>query len=324
MMIRVIDALPFLACPRCRAPLDTGPVALRCSRANCGLSVVDFPIVCGRHLLVDFDCSILVRENVIRSAGASPVARTAATPARSLLKRLASGENRVAARNESKFLALLRAASARPRILVIGSAQVGSGTGAMYLADDVDVIGIDVYVSDWVTFVGDAHRLALQDGSVDGVWVQAVLEHVLSPGDVVGEIARVLRTGGVVYAETPFLQAVHEGPYDFTRFTHSGHRWLFRQFREVDSGAVAGAASGLLWSIEHFVRALTRSRLAGKLVRALCSPLRFADAACARDATLDAASACFFLGTKAREGLSPSEIVDYYAQARRIAKLGRD
>ena len=47
---------------------------------------------------------------------------------------------------------------------------------------------------------------------------------------------------GVVYAETPFLQAVHEGPWDFTRFTESGHRWLFRAFERLDSGVVAWGA----------------------------------------------------------------------------------
>jgi len=56
--------------------------------------------------------------------------------------------------------------------------------------------------------------------------VQAGLEHVRDLWQVVAEIHRVLKDDGLVYAETPFMQQVHEGPYDFTRFTESGHRYL--------------------------------------------------------------------------------------------------
>ncbi len=49
------------------------------------------------------------------------------------------------------------------------------------------------------------------------------------------EIHRVLKDDGIVYADTPFMQQVHEGAYDFTRFTLSGHRWLFKNFALLDS-----------------------------------------------------------------------------------------
>jgi SAM-dependent methyltransferase len=41
-------------------------------------------------------------------------------------------------------------------------------------------------------------------------WIQAVLEHALDPPVVVAEIYRVLKPGGLVYADTPFMQRVHE------------------------------------------------------------------------------------------------------------------
>ena len=37
---------------------------------------------------------------------------------------------------------------------------------------------------------------------------------------------------GIVYAETPFMQQVHEGAYDFTRYTVLGHRYLFKKFKQ--------------------------------------------------------------------------------------------
>ena len=74
----------------------------------------------------------------------------------------------------------------------------------------------------------------------DAVICQAVLEHVLEPASAVSEIHRVLRRDGLVYAETPFMQQVHERAYDFSRFTQSGHRWLFRRFSEISAGPIGG------------------------------------------------------------------------------------
>ncbi len=85
----------------------------------------------------------------------------------------------------------------------------------------------------------------MTDESFDGVICQAVLEHVLDPYRCVEEIHRVLRPNGLVYAETPFMQQVHGGTHDFTRFTHLGHRRLFRKFAEVDSGVVCGPGMAL-------------------------------------------------------------------------------
>ncbi len=84
------------------------------------------------------------------------------------------------------------------------------------------IAAFDIYYSANVQFIADAHSILLRDASVDAVVIQAVLEHVLDPQQVVDEIWRVLKPSGLVYAETPFLQHVHEGAYDFTRFTESG------------------------------------------------------------------------------------------------------
>ena len=150
--------------------------------------------------------------------------------------------------------------------------------------------------------------------SFDGVWIQAVLEHVLNPDTVVAEIHRVLKPRGVVYADTPFMQQVHEGAYDFTRFTVSGHRWLFRKFEHTASGTVKGAGSALVWSIRYFVRALTGSgRIASSVGLALFW-LRYFDGLTRERPNADAASAVFFYGRKSSSEVRPREIVDYYSQ----------
>lgn len=64
-----------------------------------------------------------------------------------------------------------------------------------------------------------------------------MLEHVAYPEQVVREMSRVVKAGGLAYSEFPFMQQVHEGAYDFTRMSMSGHRLLFREFEEISSGS---------------------------------------------------------------------------------------
>jgi ubiquinone/menaquinone biosynthesis C-methylase UbiE len=260
-------------------------------------------------VFVDFERSILQR-----GARATPPETSidrVPVPLRSCWK----PPNRVAERNVEKLMSLLPRPS--PLVLVIGGGTIGNGIGAIYEDPRTRVVAFDIYGSPLTQFIADAHRIPLADESVDAVVIQAVLEHVLDPGDVVREIHRVLRHGGLVYAETPFLQQVHAGPYDFTRYTSSGHRYLFRAFEEVAAGPVAGPGTQLLWSVDHLVRGLLRSELAGKLARALFFWLRHLDRLVSPRFAMDNASAYFFLGRRADRELEPHEIVDYYRGAQR-------
>src|SRR5262249_2087721 len=143
--------------------------------------------------------------------------------------------------------------------------------------------------------VCDAHDIPFQNDSFDGVIIQAVLEHVVDPHRCVAEIHRVLKPSGIVYAETPFMQQVHEGRYDFTRFTHLGHRYLFKAFAEIDSGAACGPGMALAWSYNYFLLSLSSSPQVRNLLRLFgrftSFYLRFIDSYLAkRPGVFDAAS----------------------------------
>ena len=164
--------------------------------------------------------------------------------------------------------------------------------------------------------VADAHKLPFEDGVFDGVWVQAVLEHVLEPATVVAELHRVLRLDGLVYAETPFMQQVHEQAYDFSRFTQSGHRWLFRRFSEISAGPVGGAGVALAWSIRYFSRALGAGNKLSRLIALPFFWIRYLDAFGRGRAAADAASGFFFLGRRAEHAMDPHAMPEYYNRQR--------
>jgi SAM-dependent methyltransferase len=231
------------------------------------------------------------------------------------ISRFISGSNRVAKVNAKLFLDLLRLENNRPRVLVVGAGLIGDGSELLYEEADVELIAFDIYCTEHVQMVADAHSIPLADGSVDGVWIQAVLEHVIEPEKVVNEMHRVLKKGGLIYSETPFMQQVHEGRFDFQRFSESGHRWLFRKFDLLDSGVVWGPGWTLQWSIRYFFWGLTRSRMLGL---ALSSPfmfVRWLDRWMPRGFSSDGASNLFFMGKKMGRELSVDEIISFYKGA---------
>ena len=301
-------------CPRCGSPVRPADGEWHCAGASCAFADEPFPVVAGVPALVDFEHSVLDANRLRMVEGASEVRRSRfAGP----LRRLLHPANTTAPRNVARMEALLEAdlqgtPGRNPRILVIGGGTVGDGLEGLYADPTVDLISFDVYASPATQFVGDGHSIPLADGSVDGVIVQAVLEHVLEPTVVAAEIHRVLRVGGIVYADTPFLQQVHEGAYDFTRFTDSGHRYLFRNFERIDSGSVAGAGTALRWSVDYFVRALTRSVPLGRVVSLCFFWLSWLDRFLDPKHSVDAASSVFFLGRKTDEPISGADIIDYY------------
>jgi SAM-dependent methyltransferase len=283
-----------------------------CSNRACEYGRGGFPVVGTQPVLIDFAASIFDR-GMYDAANGSVLQRDIGRRSiGSRLHRFTLGGNPVAAANSKKFIELLKQESRRPIVLVVGGGTIGSGAEELYRDGSIEIVGTDVYASPYTVLVADAHRLPFEDGVFDGVWVQAVLEHVLEPATVVAELHRVLRVEGLVYAETPFMQQVHERAYDFSRFTQSGHRWLFKRFSEISAGPIGGAGVALAWSIRYFSRALGAG---DKLSRLIVLPffwIRFLDAFGRGRAASDAASGFFFLGRRAEQAISPHAMPEYY------------
>jgi SAM-dependent methyltransferase len=311
-----------------RCPVDAGQLRQDGPSLVCASSVHRFPVVDGVPVLIDDDTSVFTVAGV--------AARGSAAGEAALLRRIAlrvrptpSSNIRAASRLE-RFCDLACEGGRSARVLIVGGGELGHGMDAIIGDPRLETIETDVYISDRIDVACDAHRLPFVDGVFDGAVVQAVLEHVASPTDVVAEIHRVLRPGGLVYAETPFLQAVHEGAYDFTRFTDVGHRRLFRMFEEIDRGIALGPATSLLWAIRYFFRALPRrgGTAAGLLdfvVSCGLFWLVYLDRRLSNHAgAYDAASGLYFLGRRAETPVSDRYVVaGYRGTAGRTAALER-
>jgi SAM-dependent methyltransferase len=215
----------------------------------------------------------------------------------------------------------LHTPSRRRRVLVVGGAVPGAGISQLLDHPQIEAIETDVVLGPRTQLVCDAHDLPFKDGSFDAVVCQGVLGNVADPTRAVSEIHRVLASDGLVYAETNFLQGVCMGPYDFTRFTHVGHRRLFRSFTELDSGVQCGPGMALAWSVVWFAMALAGGSRAGRaaargIVPFFVSWLTLLDPYLVdRPAAFDAASATYFLGRRRETAVPDEEIVMGYRGA---------
>lgn len=219
--------------------------------------------------------------------------------------------------NYTSLLALLLKESSAPRVLVIGGRILGDGMETIAQCASVDLVETDVFIDQRTMLVCDAHDIPFADGSFDCVIMQAVLEHVVDPYTCADEVFRVLNTRGVVYAETPFMQQVHGGCYDFTRFTHLGHRRLFRRFEEIDSGAACGPGMALAWAYQYFLLSFATARVHRALLRTFAAftsfHLKYFDSyLVSKPGALDAASGCYFLGRKSEQTLPDRELIKLY------------
>jgi SAM-dependent methyltransferase len=160
-------------------------------------------------------------------------------------------------------------------ILNLGSGRTNFG---------LRVVNLDIGPFSHVDVVAVGERLPVQDASLDGVITQGVLEHVPDLPATLAEINRVLRPGGLVYHEAPFIQGYHASPNDFRRFTAVGMAELTPGYEVLEQGVAVGPSSAMMWIASEWLALLfslgneTLLKVGRRGFPWLLSPLKFADA----------------------------------------------
>ena len=99
-----------------------------------------------------------------------------------------------------------------------------------FLPPEASYIGLDYYstATDWYEtrpdVFGDAQALPFADTSVDHALLLDVIEHIPEPDKSLAELHRVLKPGGSLVLQVPFLYPLHDEPLDFHRWTIHGLR----------------------------------------------------------------------------------------------------
>lgn len=314
MLVDTEKCLEDLRCPVSGSKLSKDGDHMVGKAVN-GEAARRYPIVEGKPVLVNFDQSVVDKQTVTKVGTSSQIERMSYSGPSRFIKRLLSPEYKATLQNVAKLKEMLCALPEPARLLIVGGGSVGRALEPLYDEERIQVYSFDIYATPSVQFVADAHEMPLADDFFDAVIVQAVLEHVLHPDQVVAEIWRVLKPDGLVYAETPFIQHVHEGAYDFTRFTDSGHRFLFRRFSLIGSGVCGGPGMQLMWAADYFARSVFRSRAAGKVAKLAFFWAQYFDRIIPEGYAIDAACGVFFFGRKSASTMTPAEVITYYKGA---------
>jgi len=82
---------------------------------------------------------------------------------------------------------------------------------------------------DQLTYVCDLSSIPVENDRFDAVFCTQVLEHLPDPLEVLRELRRVLKPGGLLYASAPLFYEEHEQPYDFFRYTRDGLRSILER-----------------------------------------------------------------------------------------------
>jgi SAM-dependent methyltransferase len=127
----------------------------------------------------------------------------------------------------------IRRVASRGRILDIGGRNHQSvSAGRLRSFGATDIVATDIVATYEPDLVDDITATKIEPDSFDGVYCDAVLEHVTEYWTAIENIHRVLRPGGEAYIYVPFCWSFHD-QMDFHRFTITELARMLGGFAEV-------------------------------------------------------------------------------------------
>lgn len=316
--------IAMLRCPACGGALHPAEDAFVCSDGECACR---YPLIDGVPILANDATGVYRREDFLSGARAlreRPAAPSLGARVRRFTPALSGGDASFAANIRNVVAALGTLQSGRAGTIVcMGTAADAAVLRTALAGRALEVVHVGARPgAAHADFVCDPCHLPLADSAADAVVMRRVLHRSLHVADVAGEAMRVLRVGGMLYVEEPFVAATEEGPDDFHRFTHLGLRGQFLDCEEMSSGIAEGVGVTLASSWRQLLWSIPRSPYAGFLLATLASYTSFfwkyLDAALAsRARAMDGAAAVYFFGRRSAAVLSARELVAGYRGAAR-------
>ena len=145
-------------------------------------------------------------------------------------------------------------------------ADIGAGLRSFVYQNCVTV---EVYPSRSVDILIDPHcQLPFKSVSLDGIGCFAVLEHVNKPWELASEFARIVKPGGKIFIDWPFLQPVHGSPSHYYNATRAGLSSLFAEkfdIEELYTGRFQGPDYTVHWVLNTLLSCVKDDAVRRKL-----------------------------------------------------------
>ncbi|HKQ59407.1 MAG TPA: class I SAM-dependent methyltransferase [Candidatus Eisenbacteria bacterium] len=191
------------------------------------------------------------------------------------------------------------------RMLPAGARIADVGAGGRRITPDT--LTVDRSPFPGTRLCSDAHALALRDASLDCVFSTGTFEHIGEPVRALREFHRVLKPGGLIHIETPFIFPFHPDPEDHTRWTLEGLCAFCERegFERVSAGVHLGPASAVNVVLVAYARSWFSGRrtrrLAEMAASLLLTPHKYLDRFLVRRRSArDLAAGVYFVGRKPR------------------------
>lgn len=92
--------------------------------------------------------------------------------------------------------------------------------------------------------------LPINDHQADTLISLSVMEHLREPQLFLNEAHRILKPGGHMILQVPFMWHVHEAPYDFYRYTRYGLQYMFEKSGFVDIDVQPVTGFWVMWTLK--------------------------------------------------------------------------
>ncbi len=152
---------------------------------------------------------------------------------------------------EQDFLRNYNLLTTSARILNAGSSSVRYGENC---------INIDIQNKDNVDYVCDVHELPSSFSEFDAIICNAVLQYCRSPETVAREFNRVLKPGGYLFVDAPWVQPFCPDTPDRFRFSQDALRQIFADFKIIEIGSSIRSGSAFAMLGTQIAANLTRNK----------------------------------------------------------------
>jgi len=92
--------------------------------------------------------------------------------------------------------------------------------------------------------------LPIDSEIADSVISLSVMEHLREPQVFLNEAHRILKQGGAMILQVPFMWWVHEAPYDYYRYTQYGLQYMFEKAGFVDVQIHPQTGFWTMWALK--------------------------------------------------------------------------
>lgn len=120
--------------------------------------------------------------------------------------------------------------------------------------------------------------LPIESNSADTIVSLSVMEHLYEPQVMLNEAYRILKNGGHMVLQVPFMWHVHEAPHDYFRYTKFGLNYMFKKAGFTDIKIEASAGFWSMWFLKlnyQLIKIIRGPRLLRGIVRLFLTPILY-------------------------------------------------